>query len=88
MKPPIEEMFTIAPAFCARMSGRTARVTASEAEKIGLEHGADVGVVAFFDGGQVAVAGVVDQHVDAPELLLRHLDGGLRASAGLVDVEP
>ena len=29
MKPPIEEMLTIAPDFCARMIGRTARVIAA-----------------------------------------------------------
>jgi hypothetical protein len=41
-----------------------------------LEQGADVGVVAFFDGGAVAVAGVVDQHIDAAEPLFCLLHSG------------
>ena len=47
---------------------------------------ADVGVVALFDRGAVAVAGVVDQYVDAAEPLvgLLHGRGDLR---GLGDVE-
>jgi hypothetical protein len=35
-----------------------------------LEQGADIGVVAFFDGGAIPVAGVVDQDVDAAKSLL------------------
>ena len=42
-----------------------------EAEKIGLEHGADVGVLALLDRGEIAVAGVVDEDVDAAERAAR-----------------
>ena len=41
------------------------------AEEVGGEQPLHVGVVAFLDGGAVAVAGVVDQHVDAAEALPR-----------------
>ena len=51
-----------------------------------LEQGADLGVVAFFDGGAITVAGVVDQDVDAAEALLGLLYG--RADLlGVGDVE-
>jgi hypothetical protein len=39
-------------------------------KKLSLEQGADIGVIAFLDGGTVAVASVVDQYVDAAERLL------------------
>jgi antitoxin VapB len=45
-----------------------------EAEEIGVEHRAHVGVVAFFDGREIAVAGVVDEDVDAAEAGLGRLD--------------
>jgi hypothetical protein len=51
-----------------------------------LEQGADVGVVAFFDGAAVAVTGVVDQHVDAAEPLLGLLHSG-GDLIGIGDVE-
>ena len=51
-----------------------------------LEQSADVGVVAFLDGGAVAVAGVVDQHVDAAEPLVGLLHGG-GDLLGIGDVE-
>ena len=47
-----------------------------EAEEVGFEHGADLIVLTFFDGGEVAVAGVVDQDVDPAELGFGGFDGG------------
>ena len=47
-----------------------------EAEHVGFEHGAYFGILAFLDGGQVAVAGVVHEHVQAAELRLGGGDGG------------
>ena len=51
-----------------------------------LEQSADIGVVAFFDGGAVTIAGVVDQHVDAAEPLLGVL-GSSRDLFGICDVK-
>ncbi len=48
-----------------------------EAEDVGLELGADLLRHALLDGGQVAVAGVVHQHVDAAERPHRGLHAGL-----------
>jgi hypothetical protein len=42
-----------------------------EPEHVGLEHVAHFLVVALLDGGEVAVARVVHQRVDAPEMLAR-----------------
>ena len=47
------------------MGGRTARVMAARPKTVGFEHGADVRVVALLDRGEIAVAGVVDEDVDA-----------------------
>ena len=58
------------------MIGRTARHHGGEAEHIGLEHGADFGVLAFLDRRQIAVAGIVHQHVDARRTSPRRLDRG------------
>ena len=74
-------MFTIAPDRRARMPGRTALIIATVPKKCVSNRGADVGVVTLLDGGAVAVACVVDQHVDTAEPLLglphrgRHLLG-------------
>jgi antitoxin VapB len=57
-----------------------------EAEEIGVEHRAHVGVVAFFDGREIAVAGIVDEDVDAAEPSFGRLDRGLDLIL-FVDVE-
>ena len=57
-----------------------------EAKEIGLEHGAHVGVVAFLDRGEIAVAGVIDEDVDAAEASLGGFDRGVDLIL-LVDVE-
>ena len=46
---------------------------AHQAEKVGLEHGADLLVLALLDRGHVAVAGIVHEHVDAAEGVTRRL---------------
>jgi hypothetical protein len=51
-----------------------------------LEQCADVGVVTFLHGGSVAVAGVVDQHIDATELRLG-LPDSVSDLGGVGDVE-
>ena len=56
------------------------------AEELGFEQCADVGVVTFLDGRAVAVAGVVDQHVDATELLFGLADS-VGDLGGVSDVE-
>ena len=38
-------------------------------EKVGLEQRADVRVLSLLDGGEVAVARIVDEHVDRAEAL-------------------
>ena len=86
MKPPTEEMLTIAPDFCARMIGSTARVIGGEAEEIGLEHRAHVGVVAFLNRREIAVASVVDEDIDTAEASLGRFDRGVDLTL-LVDVE-
>ena len=57
-----------------------------EAEEIGVEHRAHVGVVAFFDSREIAVAGVVDEDVDAAEPSFGRLDRSVDLIL-LVDVE-
>ena len=42
-----------------------------QAEDIGVELRADLVFLALFDGGLVAIAGIVYQHIDSPEALLR-----------------
>jgi len=39
--------------------------------EIGLEHGPHLVILTFFDRGQVTVPGVVHQHIDTAECLLR-----------------
>ena len=46
-----------------------------EAEHVGVELGTDLGLVALLDARLVAVARVVDQHVDAPEATFGRLHG-------------
>jgi len=53
---------------------------------VGLEQLANVGVVTFFDGCAVAIAGVVDQDVDGAELVLG-LINGVGDLGGVGDVE-
>ena len=77
---------TTAPDFCARMIGSTARSQGREAKHIGLEHRPDVGVVAFLDRREIAIAGVVDEDVDAAEAPPGGLDGGFDLGL-LLDVE-
>ena len=48
-----------------------------QAEEIGFEHGADFCVFAFLDRREIAVAGIIDQHVDAAEALFRQGHGSL-----------
>jgi len=57
-----------------------------EPEHIGLEHGPDFGVLALLDGGEIAVAGIVHQHVDPAEASLGLAHDG-RHLAGHVDVQ-
>ena len=79
-------MLTIAAAAArahARQDGADHR---RQAEEIGLELGADRRVLALLDRAHVAVAGVVDQHVDAAEGALGFLDGG-GDRVGIGDVE-
>jgi hypothetical protein len=47
----------------------------ARAEHVDLEHLANLGLFALFDGGEVADAGVVHQHVDPAEPLLGGRDG-------------
>jgi hypothetical protein len=42
-------------------------IVATAPEEIGLEHGADLGVVAFLDGRHIAIGRVVAEHVDPAE---------------------
>ena len=83
---PIVEMLTIAPERRARIPGSTALIIATAPKKLSVEQFADVGVIAFLDGCAVTVAGVVDQHVDAAELLLRPI-GRVSDLRGVGDVE-
>jgi hypothetical protein len=48
-----------------------------EAKKIGVEHRPRVGIVAFLDGREIAVAGGVDENIDAAEPSFGRLDRGL-----------
>jgi antitoxin VapB len=57
-----------------------------EAEEICVEHRAHIGVVAFLDGREIAVAGIVDEDVDAAKPRFGRLDRGLDLIL-LVDVE-
>ena len=59
----------MAPDFCARMIGRTARVMAARPKTLVSNMARMSRVVALLDRREVAVAGVVHEHVDAAELL-------------------
>jgi hypothetical protein len=61
------------------MAGSTERRHGEQAEDVGLELIADLLVVAFLDRRLVAVAGIVDEHIDAAEAVLR----GLYAAADI-----
>ena len=63
------------PLPCRRIPGSTARVMAARAKIVGFKHGANLGVFAFLDRGQVAKSGVVHQHVDAAKVALSLLHG-------------
>ena len=63
------------PLPCARMPGSTALMSVDHAEVVGVEELADLGVLALLDRRHVAVAGVVDQHVDAAEASVRGRHG-------------
>ena len=86
MKPPIEETLTTAPDFLGAHDRQHGASNGGEAEEIGVEHRAHFGVVAFLDGREIAVAGVVDEDVDAAEAGLGRLDRGVDLIL-LVDVE-
>ena len=86
MKPPIDEMLTIAPDFWRAHDRQHRARHGREAEEIGVEHRAHVGVVAFLDRREIAVAGVVDEDIDAAEASLGRLDRGVDLLL-LVDVE-
>src|SRR6516164_8147489 len=45
-----------------------------QTKDVSLEHGANFIILAFFDSGEVTITGVIDQHVDAAELVFRCLD--------------
>ena len=74
MKPPCDEMLTIAPDLLRPHERQDGAGDRGETEHVGLEHGADFFVLALFDRRQIAVAGVVDEDVDAAEFLLRLID--------------
>ena len=80
MKPPMEEILTICPLRCFRMPGSTAWVMAARPKKLVSNMAANLIVLALLGRRQIAVAGVVDQHVDAAEfgLGLLHRLGDLR----------
>ena len=67
---PIVEMLTIAPERRAPHPGKHRLDHRHRTEELSFEQLADVGVVTFLDGRAVTVAGVVDENVDAAELLL------------------
>ena len=70
----------------ARIPGQHGLDRVDHAEVVGVEERADLGVLALLDRGEVAVAGVVDQHVDPAEGLLGR--GDRARDLGLVgDVE-
>src|ERR1700722_17695952 len=58
----------------------------NQPEDVGLEEGADFVVFTLLDGGEITVTGIVDQHVDATELVFRRLNGAID-SALVVDIE-
>ena len=86
MKPPTEEMLTIAPDFWRAHDRQHRARHGGEAEEIGLEHRAYVGVVAFLNRGEIAVASVVDEDIDTAEASLGRFDRGVDLTL-LVDVE-
>jgi hypothetical protein len=70
----MEEKFTIVPE--RRAHARQGRADdVGQTEDVDVEDAADLVVGALLHGGEVPDAGVVDQHVDAAEVLLRGLDG-------------
>jgi hypothetical protein len=66
----------VLPSLCCRRLGRTAR-DGQEAEDVDVENGERLGVGDFLDAAEQPAAGVVDEHVDAPEPLNGLLDGAL-----------
>jgi len=74
-------MLTIAPPRC-----RCCARDGQRAEEVGVEQRAQLGVGRLLQRADHAVAGVVDQHVDAPEARDRRIDGRL-GGARDVDVE-
>ena len=78
--PVIEQMLMMWPPPRARMPGSTALIMSTAPKKFVSKSAPDLGVVALLDRGQVAVAGVVDEHVDPAEgalgLARRPLDLG------------
>jgi hypothetical protein len=74
------------PARCLRITGRTARVTFSRADEVGGQLTLDLLGRQLLEVAEVAVGGVVDQHVNPPEPLDGGLHGGLRV-VGTGDVE-
>ena len=58
----------------ARMPGSTARVISARPKKLASNMRADLGVLALLDRREIAVAGIVDEHVDAAEARLGRLD--------------
>jgi hypothetical protein len=69
----MEEMLTIAPERRPH-AGQDRLGRRDGDEKVRREEPLDVSFVAFIDGRAVAVAGVVDEHVDGAEALLCLLD--------------
>ena len=61
---------------CGPHAGQHRLDHVDRAEVVGVEQRPHLGVVALLDRGQVAVAGVVDQHVDPAERLVGRGDGG------------
>ncbi len=74
------------PERCRRICGSTARVTLSRPKTLVRNMTLDFRRARFLDRAQQAVAGIVDQDIDAAELLHRCLHRVMRL-ASLVDVE-
>jgi hypothetical protein len=84
--PPIEETVDDVTVSPRPHAGKHRLGQGNEAEEIGLDHGAYFLILAFLHGRQIAVAGVVHQHVDAPEGAFRRRHGAGRLLA-IGDVE-
>ncbi len=74
MTPPTDAMLTISPCPHSRQHRSD---HGSHAEEVGLEYGVDIFLLSLLHCSQIAIASIVDEHVDAPEYALGLLTGCL-----------